>query len=78
MHFFKTSIQFRLIPAVMADRVKAASRVCTTKEKRENSFKIREGYEKSKQLEEVDTLLSHDNRFKKERKLRGCLSMVKG
>lgn len=33
MLFFKTSIQFRLIPAVMADSVNAASRVCRTKEK---------------------------------------------
>lgn len=29
--FFKTSIQFRLIPAVMADSVNAASRVCGDK-----------------------------------------------
>lgn len=27
IHFFKTSIQFRLIPAVMADSMNAASRV---------------------------------------------------
>lgn len=27
IHFFKTSIQFRLIPAVMADSVNTASRV---------------------------------------------------
>lgn len=31
-HFFKTSIQFRLIPAVMADRVNTASRVWRTNE----------------------------------------------
>lgn len=33
MLFFKTSIQFRLIPAVMADNVNAASRVWWTKGK---------------------------------------------
>lgn len=43
MHFFKTSIQFRLIPAVMADSVNVASCVCRTKERTENSLKVREG-----------------------------------
>lgn len=79
MHFFRTSIQFRLIPAVIADRVKVASRVCTTKERRENSLKIREGSEKSKHLEGVAIHLSHDNGLtKRGRKLRGCLFTVKG
>lgn len=32
MLFFNTSIQLRLIPAVMADSVKEASRVCGTRE----------------------------------------------
>lgn len=61
MHFFRTSIQFRLIPAVIADRVNVASRVCTTKERRENSLKTREGSEESKHLEGVAIDLSHDN-----------------
>lgn len=65
MHFFKTSIQLRLIPAVMADRVNAASCVCTTKERREKSLKLRDGSQKSKHLEEVVTHLSHDNRLKR-------------
>lgn len=75
MHFFKTSIQFRLIPAVMADRVNAASCVCTTKERREKSFKLRAGSQKSKHLDEVVTHLSHDNRLKKEGKLRGLFTV---
>lgn len=75
MHFFKTSIQFRLIPAVMADRVNAASCVCTTKERREKSLKLRDGSQKSKHLEEVVTHLSHDNRLKKEGKLRGLFTV---
>lgn len=80
MHFFKTSIQLRLIPAVMAERVKAASRVCTTKESRENSSKIREGSEKSKQLEGGVTHLSHVNGLnqKQEGTPRACLLTGRG
>lgn len=87
MLFFNTSIQLRLIPAVMADNVKVASRVCRTKE--DNGLK-ETGREASEEEEEegrrsgrdADTDVSRDNGLtttttKREKKKRFRLVLIR-